>query len=300
MDMIRAQRILLEQEFQLPYLHASVGASMGGMQSLAMAQMYPGFVRKCVSISACARSHPYSIAMRSVQRVVLMNDPNWRRGYYYPEFTEPDEPTPRIPPHTGMKLARMISTIGYRSGPEWESRFGRKKMSDEEREQERQRLGVQHPYFCPEFLVETYLENQGEKFRLQYDANSLLYVSKAMDMFDLSLSESDELPKESTDVEYIAKHVPPVYDTNVGASSVQRDLARGLSRIQADTLVLGVQSDILFPITQQKEIADHLRECKKARTTYYELDSIFGHDTFLVDVTNTGAAVKGHLERDCT
>lgn len=91
-------------------LYASVGSSMGGMQSLAAASLFPDRVGKLVSISAAARSHPYSIAMRYAQRQVLMADPNWNKGNYYNG----------VIPHVGMKLARQIATVTYRSGPEWE------------------------------------------------------------------------------------------------------------------------------------------------------------------------------------
>src|ERR1700753_2055204 len=93
-----------------------------------------------------------------------MNDPNWNRGFYYTS----------IPPHAGMKLARQIATITYRPGPEWEKRFGRRRADPS-----------RPPALCPDFLIETYLDHAGEKWCLQYDANSLLYVSKAMDLFDL-------------------------------------------------------------------------------------------------------------------
>ena len=104
-----------------------------------------------------ARSHLYSIALRHTQRQVLMADPNWNKGFYYN----------LIPPHIGMKLAREIATISYRSGLEWEQRFGRKRQIKE-----------QTPALCPDFLIETYLDHQGERICLQYDPNSLLYISK--------------------------------------------------------------------------------------------------------------------------
>ena len=93
-----------------------------------------------------------------------MMDSNWNRGFYYDS----------IPPHAGMKLAREIATVTYRSGPEWEQRFGRRRADPSKQ-----------PALCPDFLIETYLDHAGEKFCLEYDANSLLYVSKAMDLFDL-------------------------------------------------------------------------------------------------------------------
>ncbi len=92
-DMIRAQFKMLDT-MGIKKLHASVGSSMGGMQSLAAAALYPDRVGRLVSISACAQSHPYSIALRYVQRTVLMNDPNWKKGFYYKD----------IPPHNGMKV----------------------------------------------------------------------------------------------------------------------------------------------------------------------------------------------------
>lgn len=123
----------------------------------------------------------------------------------------------------------------------------------------------------------------------------MLYVSKAMDLFDLSMREKCVLDV-GDDSESIANNPPPVYQCRDEVCEQDEDLKRGLSRISANTLVLGVQSDILFPISQQKEIADFLR-LSDVRVTYYELDSIYGHDTFLMDLQNTGAAVKGHLER---
>ena len=153
-DMVRAQFSLLDH-LGISKLNASVGASMGGMQSLAAGVLFPERVGRIVSISGCARSHPYSIAMRHTQRQVLMMDPKWNRGFYYDS----------IPPHSGMKLAREIATVTYRSGPEWENRFGRRRADPSKQ-----------PALCPDFLIETYLDHAGEKFSLEYDPNSLLYV----------------------------------------------------------------------------------------------------------------------------
>ncbi|KAG9534138.1 homoserine acetyltransferase, partial [Aureobasidium melanogenum] len=172
-DMVRAQFRLLDW-MGIEKLYASVGSSMGGMQSLAASVLHPERVGKLVSISGCARSHPYSVAMRHTQRQVLMNDPAWSstRGNYYSA----------IPPHAGMKLAREIATVTYRSGPEWELRFGRRRADPSK-----------PPALCPDFLIETYLDHAGEKWCLEYDANSLLYVSKAMDLFDLGKEHMDML-----------------------------------------------------------------------------------------------------------
>lgn len=285
-DMVRAQFHLLD-DLKIPQLHASVGASMGGMQSLCAAALHPERVGRTISISACARSHPYSIALRFAQRQALMSDPNFNRGNYYDG----------VLPHVGMKLARSIATVTYRSGPEWELRFGR-----------RRRAPDQPPALCPDFLIETYLDHQSERFCLQYDANSLLYVSKAMDMFDISQSVTQRLQKQ--------RESPPAQMSNgqvcmnvneqpesVGGHShketheeIQEDLVAGVKQAMQPTLVLGVQSDILFPVQQQREIAEILRKAGNNRVTYYELDAMYGHDTFLIDKVNVGAAIKGHLE----
>lgn len=139
---------------------------MGGMQSLAAGVLFPERVGKTVSVSGCARSHSYSIAMRhtDTQRQVLMMDPNWSCGFHFA----------CLPPHSGTELAREIATVTYRSGPQWEKRFGRRRADPS-----KQRA------LCPDFLIETYLDHAGEKFCLEYDANSLLYVFKAMNLLIL-------------------------------------------------------------------------------------------------------------------
>ncbi|KAJ1732243.1 homoserine O-acetyltransferase [Coemansia biformis] len=296
-DMVRAQFRLLDH-LGIHKLHASVGASMGGMQSLCAAALHPERVGRLVTISACARSHPYSIALRFAQRQALMADPNFRRGFYYDG----------VQPHVGMKLARAVATVTYRSGPEWELRFGR-----------RRRAPDQPPALCPDFLIETYLDHQSERFCLQYDANSLLYVSKAMDMFDISQSVTRRLAAQrehaAADLGHelattaaacanvsVCMNIEDQPASTTGHSQAEtedeiaQDLIAGVRNAKQPTLVLGVQSDILFPVKQQREIAEILRRAGNERVTYYELDAMYGHDTFLIDVVNVGAAIKGHLE----
>lgn len=319
-DMVRAQFRLLDH-LGVEKLHASVGSSMGGMQSLAAAVAFPERVGRIVSISACARSHPYSIAMRYVQRKAILNDPNWNRGYYYGQ----------IPPHVGMKLAREIATITYRSGPEWEQRFGRRRADKDK-----------PPALCPDFLVETYLDHAGEKFCLTYDPNSLIYVSKAMDLFDLGRenqvairakrAEREKALREGggqggyqqdacsltlpdTPYEEQPEHHEEFERDGLGfgGSSVgsggsnysgpgqkpPADLVAGLSVLwDHPVLVMGVASDILFPAWQQREIAEALRMTGNRNVAHYELSeeqSLFGHDTFLLDVKNVGGMVRNFL-----
>jgi len=239
-DMVRAQLMLLDH-LGIEILHGSVGASLGGMQSLMLASLAPWRVRRMASISAAAQAHPQSIAMRFVQRQAVMADPNWRSGRYYGAGF----------PHQGLRVARQIGTITYRSGPEWLERFGRKRVSDGP------------PRLDEDFQVESYLAHQGDKFCLEYDPNSYLYISKAMDLFDLT---------NRTDGE----------DTL-------------LSRIYAPALVIGVASDILFPVWQQRELAT-LLDASGCPTTYIELDAPYGHDAFLIERRPVGDALKKHLE----
>lgn len=131
-------------------------------------------------------------------------------------------------------------------------------------------------------------EAQSEKFCLNYDANSLLYISKAMDMFDLSADSLLALQQTSLQVKDRIQHV-----------ATHDQLTAGLALLKSiPTLVLGVQSDILFPCWQQKEISDCLRKAGNPRVHYYELDAMYGHDTFLIDLNAVGPAIKGHLEHD--
>ncbi len=314
-DMVRAQFRLLNH-FGVDVLHASVGSSMGGMQSLAAGVEFPDRVGRIVSISACARSHPYSIAMRYVQRRAILNDPNWNRGFYYG----------RVPPHVGMKLAREIATITYRSGPEWEQRFGRRRAD-----------ASKPPALCPDFLVETYLDHAGEKFCLTYDPNSLIYVSKAMDLFDLgrenqlataarraqhpstttnnpstascTLTLPDKPYEEQPQPENTTTTTTTPMLTSLNSDSPlphhsnppppPADLVAGLAPLRNHrVLVMGVASDILFPAWQQREVAEALRQAGNERVEHHELSeghSLFGHDTFLLDVKGVGGAVRGFL-----
>jgi homoserine O-acetyltransferase len=179
-----------------------------------------------------------------MQRQAVMNDADWQDGHYYGKSF----------PHRGLKVARGIGTITYRSGPEWQNRFGRTRPDEP-------------PRLDEDFQVESYLAYQGEKFCLQYDANSYLYISKAMDLFDLN-------PE--------------------GGSN---DEAPTIADIRCPTLVIGVTSDILFPVRQQRELAESLRKTG-SEVTYLEIDAPYGHDTFLIERETVGNAVKAHLEAD--
>lgn len=305
-DMVRAQHRLIHDHFGIAKLFVSMGASMGGMQSLAYAHEFTDEVEKIISISGCARSHPYSIAMRFCQRQVLMTDPNWNKGYYYD----------RIPPHTGMKLSREIATVTYRSGPEWEQRFGVER-ADPDRQ----------PALCPDFKIETYLDHAGEKWCLDFDPNSFLYVSKAMDLFDLGKRGRDKALRSRTQSEqkFMGEHLAaneleykplgqcsfdkPVKNNTrtrwFTPEQSQEDLLQGVSKLaQKDVLVIGVESDILFPVWQQREITNLLKQANAQQggdghnLHHVELskeDSYYGHDTFLLALDHIGKPVAKFL-----
>jgi homoserine O-acetyltransferase/O-succinyltransferase len=221
-------------------LYATVGASMGGMTALAFCLLYPGLVRGLVSISSAARSMPFAIALRSLQREMMRKDPAWAGGHY----------APNAGPITGMRLARKLGMITYRSATEWAQRFGRERATDE---------GYHDDPFGIDFEVEAYLEAHANKFVGAFDANCYLYLSRAMDLFD--------------------------------AADHGGTVDKALQRVQLDrALVIGVQTDFLFPLSQQRELAEGLQQVVP-EVDFRSLASIQGHDSFLVDMDRFRPAV---------
>jgi|TARA_B110000977_G_scaffold30428_2_gene39955 homoserine O-acetyltransferase len=214
-------------------LHAVVGASMGGMTSIAYAILFPDFAESLVSISGSARAAPFAISLRSLQREIIQSDPIWNEGNY--DVTEE--------PVLGMRLARKLGMLTYRSAAELEQRFGRELIPEERQTGES---------FGLDFEVESYLEAHANKFIGTFDANCYLYLSRAMDLFD------------------VADH----------GGSVEHGLAKvGAHR----ALVIGVETDLLFPISHQRRIAEGLENGRRD-VIFHSLDSIQGHDAFLVDM----------------
>ena len=214
-------------------LYSLVGPSMGGMTALAFTAMYPAVSRSLVLISCGARSLPFATALRSLQRELIRKDPAWEQGEY-PVGGGPIE---------GMRLARKLGMITYRSAIEWEQRFGRERIAEEKQ------IG---DMFAPDFEVESYLEHHAQKFTGQFDANCYLYLSRASDLFDL------------------ADH---------GGS-----IEASLRDMQAErVLVIGVETDFLFPVHQQQELAKAITAAG-GRVSLAELKSIQGHDSFLADM----------------
>jgi homoserine O-acetyltransferase/O-succinyltransferase len=212
---------------------AVIGPSLGGMTVLAYCALFPDEARSVVSISAAARSTPFAIALRSLQREIIRRDPQWHDGNYETQSI----------PVSGMRLARKLGMITYRSAKEWALRFGRERANAERKPGDP---------FGIDFEVESYLESHATKFTGQFDPNCYLYISRAMDLFDL------------------ADHGGSV----VGA----------LQRFNVErALVMGVETDLLFPVEQQQELADGLARPDR-EVTFARLPSLQGHDSFLVDM----------------
>jgi homoserine O-acetyltransferase/O-succinyltransferase len=217
----------------LDRLHTVIGCSMGGMSALAFCVRHPEMSDGFISISSATRALPFSIAVRSLQREMIRQDPKWADGNY----------DPADPPITGQRLARKLGMITYRSGIEWEGRFGRERVTTADQDSDPFRI---------DFEIESYLESHARKFTGQFDPNCYLYLSRASDLFDL------------------AEH---------GGS-----LASGFARLELErALVIGVESDILFPLRQQRELADGLSRVV-GDVDFVPLASIKGHDSFLVDM----------------
>ena len=214
-------------------LHAVVGASMGGMTALAYTILFPEVADALVSISGSSRAAPFAIAMRSLQREIIRSDPAWKDGNY----NRNNEPA------MGMRLARKLGMLTYRSSSEFEQRFGRELIPEE------RQTGTP---FGLDFEIESYLEAHANKFIGTFDANCYLYLSRAMDIFD------------------VADH----------GGSVEH----GLRQVGAKrALIIGVNSDLLFPIEHQQRIAEGLSQGSRS-VEFHALDSIQGHDAFLVDM----------------
>lgn len=164
-DMVRAQKKLLDH-LGVKELVTVAGGSMGGMQALEWALMYPYMVRSVIAIACSGRFSPIGIAFNQAARKAIMSDPAWQKGRYYGKDF----------PREGLSLARIIATITYRSNESFERRFGRNLQQAEEC----------NPFaFFEQFAVESYLDHQGCKLSDRFDPNTYLYLSKAMDLHDL-------------------------------------------------------------------------------------------------------------------
>lgn len=228
-DVAHAAKLVLES-LRIDVLKCLVGPSMGGMSAQAFALQYPDAAPNAVLISTAPQALPFSIGIRSLQREAILRDPNFRDG----EYT--DDALPR----DGLAIARKLGVVTYRSALEWKQRFGRARVDPP----------PQTP-FGREFQIESYLEGHAQRFVGSFDPCAYIYLSRAMDWFDLA-----------------------EYGGTVEAGVTRMAIRRAL--------VIGVESDILFPLEQQEQLAESLR-ITGAAVEFAALPSIQGHDAFLVD-----------------
>ncbi len=229
-DMVNVQKALIDH-LGIKKLLSVVGGSMGGMQAIKWALLYPKIVKTAIVIAACAKLTPQGIAFNAAGRHAIISDPNWNNGNYYGS----DEPT------RGLAVARMIGHITYLSDKSMHTKFGR-------RLQEKKDYGYD---FTTDFQVESYLDYQGRKFVERFDANSYLYMTKAVDYFDL--------------------------EKDYGS------LEKAFQNVLSKFLIISFTSDWLFPTYQSKEIVNALIHNGK-EVTFTEIESGYGHDAFLLEV----------------
>lgn len=216
---------------------------MGGLQALKWSTLYPDMVQSVIAIACNHRHTAQQIALHEVARQAIMSDPDWKEGNYYGESI----------PSRGLTLSRMIGHITYMSEASMEKKFGRELIKDE-------KLGFD---FSNDFQVESYLNYRGSSFVKRFDANSYLYLSKALDYFDLA--------EDGT-------------------------LVDALAPAKAEFLVIAFTSDWLYPSYQSKQMVNAMK-ANDLDVTFIEIDTDYGHDAFLVEVDDQSKMIKPFLER---
>ena len=242
-DMVKAQRCLTDH-LGIERLFAVAGGSMGAMQALQWAVDTPERVGGVLFIAATPRSSPQAIAFNEIGRQAIYADPNWNHGDYYG----------RTPPNAGLAVARMVGHISYMSEHSLERKFGRETVHGNPR-------GFS---FETDFQVESYLHHQGQKFTQRFDANTYLYITKALDYFDIG----------------------------VGYKSMEESLQRLIAPVQ----VITFSSDWLYPAEQGYDLVAALETIGK-EVQYHHVEAFFGHDSFLVEVETMTQLVGGYLDK---
>lgn len=242
-DMVRAQARLLDH-LGIERLHAVAGGSMGGFQALEWATAYPERVNGVIAIASSARSSPQTIAWNSIGRRAIMSDPRWRGGDYYDQET----------PFDGLALARMIGHVTYLSEPSLEAKCGRRMLHS-----------ADGPQFTleSEFQIESYLDYQGATFNERFDANAYLYITKAMDYWDL----------------------PGRYGS----------LEAAFARSQSSFLLLSFSGDWLYPPGESQAIAAALQRVNRP-VSHITIQSEAGHDAFLLEHDVQGSMIEAFLD----
>jgi homoserine O-acetyltransferase/O-succinyltransferase len=241
-DMVKCQKLLVDH-LGIDKLLSVVGGSMGGMQALAWLTAYPDKISSVIPIATAIRHSPQQIAFNEVGRQAIMSDSNWRSGDYYGEAL----------PQKGLAVARMLGHITYMSDISMAAKFGRQKKQNQEL----------FKFTAADFEVEGYLHYHGDNFIKRFDANSYLYITKAMDNFD---------------------------------AGEGRPFEEAIKGKKAKVLVIAFKSDWLYPAYQSKEIA---KACKVAglEASYCEINSTYGHDAFLIETEQETRLIEHFLNK---
>jgi len=242
-DMVRAQKELIEH-LGIETLFAVIGGSMGGMQALVWTIDYPDRIKTCVPIASCMAHSAMQIAFNEVGRQAILTDPNWNGGNYYESGKGPEH---------GLAVARMVGHITYLSEYSMRTKFGR-----------RLQFPGKGQELFPLYSVESYLQYQGESFVRRFDPNTYLFLTKALDMFDLL----EERP----------------------ASEV-------LGSLRSRFLVISFESDWLYPPSQSKELVKALKR-SNATVTYCNLETQYGHDSFLIQNPEFSRILRNFLHME--
>ena len=235
-DMVEVQKRLLDK-LGVQSLASVIGGSMGGMQALEWGVMYPEFLRSLIPIAIGARHSAWAIGLNEVARRAIMSDPSWQEGNY-PIDKQPEN---------GLGLARAIAMLSYRSFDSLEAKFGRQRVSEA-----RDLTDVS-------FQIESYLSYQGVKLVKRFDANTYIYLTKAMDDYDLA--------EDRGRVQAVLKN------------------------IHQPALVMGISSDVLYPETEQKQIVEYM-----PHASYHRINSPHGHDAFLIEFPQLAVRVRKFLK----
>jgi homoserine O-acetyltransferase len=242
-DMVRAQRRLIGH-LGVDQLLCVIGGSLGGMQVLEWASSYPEKVFSAIAIATSYRHPAQNIAFNEVGRLAIMSDPGWKNGEY---LTQPEQ---------GLALARMIAHITYHSAELLQEKFGRRLQNKD---------NYKYILGDTDFRIESYLKHQGEEFIKRFDANSYIYITKAMDYFDLAQSYGGYLPN-------------------------------AFKRPMTPFCIISFTSDWLFPNSESLKIVKALEETGYTRVIFKEIESDNGHDAFLLDEPELRKVLREFIE----
>ncbi len=240
-DMVKAQRILFDR-LDIHRVYAIIGGSMGGMQALQFSIHYPNFAQKIISMAATHATQPWAIAFNKVAQESILKDPDFKQGYYDPEIISENG-------LAGMAVGRMAGHISFLSHKSMQSKFGR----------EYKRTDGLYELFG-KFQVESYLEYNGYNFTKWFDPLAYLYITKAINIFDLSR----------------------------GFDSLQE----AMKKVQSELHLISFKDDGLFKNEEMKELNEVLSEVGNKNHTYLDIDSDYGHDAFLVELNKFDIYIK--------